>query len=83
MTWLFWAVIGLALLILLRCKSDTVPETALDQAVAEDEISDEILAVIMSAIAEEESEDGDVSPAELLAIIAAAVDEYENSDMAA
>ncbi len=74
MTWLLLIIMAIALCMLLRRKPGPAPA---------DGISDEVLAIIMSAIAENETEAGELSPRELLAIIAAAVNEYESAGEAA
>lgn len=70
MTWFLLIIIVIALFISLRRKSASGPAV-------EDAVPDEVLAIIMVAIAEAETEEEALSPQELLAIISAAIGEYE------
>jgi hypothetical protein len=83
LNWLLLIIIAIALVVLLGRKPGPAPAAVIAAVPAEDGIPDEVLAIIMSAIAENETEAGELSPHELLTIIAAAVNEYEGAGKAA
>lgn len=80
---LLLAIIGLVLFCIIRKKKAEEQAQNTSDAVEQDQIPDEILAVFIAAIAEAEDRNEELSQQELLAIISAAISEYEGTHKSA